>query len=64
MFVIAFGVAFVLTWLFGYKDAVPENEAPAAGKSVEQAVDSSEEKIQKRIIQKVIRKMKTSYTAR
>ena len=36
MFVIAFGVAFVLTWLFGYKDAVPENEAPAA--------DSSEEK--------------------
>ena len=43
MFVIAFGVAFVLTWLFGYKDAVPENEAPAAGKSVEQAADSSEE---------------------
>ena len=36
MFVIAFGVAFALTWLFGYKDAVPENEAPAA--------DSSEEK--------------------
>ena len=43
MFVIAFGVAFVLTWLFGYKDAVPENESPAAGKSVEQAADSSEE---------------------
>ena len=36
MFVIAFGVAFALTWLFGYKDAVPENEAPAA--------DSSDEK--------------------
>ncbi len=43
MFVIAFGVAFVLTWLFGYKDAVPENEAPAVGKNVEQAADSSEE---------------------
>ena len=43
MFVIAFGVAFVLTWLFGYKDVVPENEAPVAGKNVEQAADSSEE---------------------
>ena len=31
MFVIAFGVAFVLTWLFGYKDAAGNKESVAEG---------------------------------
>ena len=34
MFVIAFGVAFVLTWLFGYKDAVAADNKSAEAKTV------------------------------
>ena len=46
MFAIAFGVAFILTWLFGYKDEVQETaatEAPA-GKTV--AVETKEAEAQ------------------
>ncbi len=40
MFVIAFGVAFVLTWLFGYKNAVPDKDTKSETK--DEAVKKAE----------------------
>lgn len=46
MFVISFGIAFVLTWLFGYKDEVPDNPVKT-NENTEETKESEESAVDK-----------------